>query len=417
MAPFGVEIDQIDEDAARRRRVGLERFEQEVDVAVVALALALLAGVAMGEDVADLADRDDRAARAARPAAGDCRRAADTAKSLRLAVRTKSLALRADEGPGDDAADVERIAEPARDAAEIIEPLEPEGLLVRGDLQHRVGRGVADRLQRPQVLLAVVLDDRRARGVAVGENARQACPRRSARRSALRERRGSSRENSPSRNRPAFRQSPNGRTACPCRARSRRHSPTGRAARGAQSPAARGRSRPSSHGRGRAPRGAAASSGPRLRPSRSPLPRGAGFGDMAERVGALVAVSLGVLRAAAADRIEDDENRAGHGAFRAPSTVLRTVPLPRFAGEDLPTAPSISSHAAQRRGGGRIAVRTPSRDGGRWRGAIARSLAHDRVERRLIGEGGGEQRPGIVVLRARRTPPALRRSRPPCRAA
>ena len=58
MSPFGVEIDQIDEDqAAFGRRC--ERFEQKIDIAVVALALAFVAGVAMGEDVSDLADRDD----------------------------------------------------------------------------------------------------------------------------------------------------------------------------------------------------------------------------------------------------------------------------------------------------------------------------------------------------------------------
>src|SRR5271166_1763502 len=66
MTPLRVEVDQIDEDepAVRRR---LERLEEKVDVAVVALALALRPGVAMGEDVADLADRDDRTALAGRP--------------------------------------------------------------------------------------------------------------------------------------------------------------------------------------------------------------------------------------------------------------------------------------------------------------------------------------------------------------
>ena len=42
----------------------------------------------------------------------------------------------------------------------------------------------------------------------------------------------------------------------------------------------------------------------------------AGFRDVAERVGALVAVSGGVLRAAAADRIENDEDGAGHVSDR-----------------------------------------------------------------------------------------------------
>ena len=142
------------------------------------------------------------------------------------------------------------------------------------------------------------------------------------------------------------------------------------------------------------------------------LAAGAGFRDMAERVGALIAVSLGVRCAAAADRIEDDENRAGHGAFPAPSTVLRTVPLPRFAGEDLPTAPSISSHAAQRRGRGTmrsmvVGARRPSLafTGSRSR----RASPHWRRRRRT--------EPGYSHSGARRTHPALHRSRPPCRAA
>ena len=66
MAKFGVEIDQIDdnEPAVGGRR---QRLEQEVDIAVVALALAFRSGVAVGENVADLADRDDRALGARSP--------------------------------------------------------------------------------------------------------------------------------------------------------------------------------------------------------------------------------------------------------------------------------------------------------------------------------------------------------------
>ena len=60
MAPFGVEVDEIDEDEAAVRR-GLERVEQEIDIVVVVPALDLAPGVAMGEDVADLADGDDGA--------------------------------------------------------------------------------------------------------------------------------------------------------------------------------------------------------------------------------------------------------------------------------------------------------------------------------------------------------------------
>src|SRR3984957_336364 len=66
MSPFGVEIDQVDEDQAPLRRCP-ERIEQKVDIAVVALSLALVPGVAMGEDIANLADRDNRSAGAGGP--------------------------------------------------------------------------------------------------------------------------------------------------------------------------------------------------------------------------------------------------------------------------------------------------------------------------------------------------------------
>ena len=78
----------------------------------------------------------------------------------------------------------------------------------------------------------------------------------------------------------------------------------------------------------------------------------AGLGDMAERIRSLIAVSLGVLRAAAAGGVEDDEDRAGHGPLPAPSTVLRTVPLPRrcAAWEDTHGAVGESSPAERGRG-------------------------------------------------------------------
>ena len=68
-----------------------------------------------------------------------------------LATRRADEILRrsADERPRDHPADVEPIAEAAADPAEFIEPLEAEGLLVRGDLENRIGRGVADRFPRP----------------------------------------------------------------------------------------------------------------------------------------------------------------------------------------------------------------------------------------------------------------------------
>ena len=56
----------------------------------------------------------------------------------------------------------------------VVEPFEPEMRLMRGDLDDRIGRGVADRLAGADMLFAEALDDFGAGGVAVAENARQA---------------------------------------------------------------------------------------------------------------------------------------------------------------------------------------------------------------------------------------------------
>ena len=168
MSPFGVEIDQIDEDqAAVRRRP--ERIDEKVDIAVVALALALVPGVAMGEDVADLADRDDSAAGASGALQNIALRRRH-GEILAIAGAGKVLGARAEERTRDHAPDLQRIAQPARDPAKIIEPLKSESLLVRGDLEHRVGGRVADGFQRSQVLLAIIFDHCGARSMAIGEN-------------------------------------------------------------------------------------------------------------------------------------------------------------------------------------------------------------------------------------------------------
>ena len=181
MAVFGVEIDEVDEDepAVRRR---LQRVEQQIDIAVVVLALALLAGVAMGENVADLADRDDRAAGLRGALQEGCRRAAARRNPCGWACGRSPSRVSPTKGRAITRPIFKRIAETPRDAAELVEPLEPERLLVRGDLKDRVGRGVADRLQRPHVLLAEFLDDGGAGGVAVAENAGELALARSARR-------------------------------------------------------------------------------------------------------------------------------------------------------------------------------------------------------------------------------------------
>ena len=96
-----------------------------------------------------------------------------------LAVRRALEGVRgfADERPRDDAADIERLGQLLRDRTDGVEPLETEMRLVRGDLKHRVGRGVADRLAGADVLLAQLADDVGAGGVAIAEDAGQAAAR------------------------------------------------------------------------------------------------------------------------------------------------------------------------------------------------------------------------------------------------
>ena len=118
MTPLRVEVDEIDEDEPAVRRC-LERLEEKVDIAVVALALALRPCVAMGENVADLPYRDDRAARLSRPLQEIAVRRGNR-EILAMRGADEVLGASADEGPRDDAPDVERIAETARDSAEII---------------------------------------------------------------------------------------------------------------------------------------------------------------------------------------------------------------------------------------------------------------------------------------------------------
>src|SRR4029077_16300965 len=77
----------------------------------------------------------------------------------------------ADERPGDDSADRVLAGEDlARRPATVIELLERNRLLVGGDLEDRVGRGVDDPLARSLVLLPQLLDDLGARRRPVAEH-------------------------------------------------------------------------------------------------------------------------------------------------------------------------------------------------------------------------------------------------------
>ena len=134
--------------------------------------------VTAGEDVGDLPDADDRQTRLADPCQVVRARGLEReVVPVRGAPVGAGLAL---EGPGDDAPDrVLAHQLPARDAARLVQLLERNGLLVRGDLEDRVGGGVDDPLAGALVLLAEPLDDLGAR---CGDVADDPAPRRLAER-------------------------------------------------------------------------------------------------------------------------------------------------------------------------------------------------------------------------------------------
>ena len=83
----------------------------------------------------------------------------------------------ADERPRDDTADNKIIDELAGDPGEVEQAAEAKGLLVGGDLQHGVGRGVDDGLTARHVLETELGDDGRAGGMPVAEDPPEVRPR------------------------------------------------------------------------------------------------------------------------------------------------------------------------------------------------------------------------------------------------
>ena len=123
-----------------------------------------------GEDVRDLPDAVDRLAGLA-----DRRQVVRAARleGEVVAVRRPLVVPRlAVEGAGDDPTDgVLAGQDLPRDPATGVELVERDRLLVRGDLEHRVGRRVDDPLAGPLVLLAELLDDLRPGGGLVADHA------------------------------------------------------------------------------------------------------------------------------------------------------------------------------------------------------------------------------------------------------
>ena len=156
MPVFAVEIDQVDEDQSPVRHLP-ERVEQMVEVGVVAGAVAFVAGAAMREDIARFADRDDRPMFFRGPVEERALRRLDRVVATVVGAPERGT-VGADEGTRDDAPNPQRIAKASHDEAKGVEPIEPEGVLVRRDLKHAVGRRVADRATRPEMGLAEGVD-------------------------------------------------------------------------------------------------------------------------------------------------------------------------------------------------------------------------------------------------------------------
>jgi hypothetical protein len=165
--PEAVELDEVGEGerAVFGRGGGADEVLHELGIA----PLHHVRDALHREDVADLADGVDGAARAGDPVAERGRGRGDGVVVAVAGAAEGALGPR--EGPGDDAAHAHGV-EPRREiAAERQEPVEPEGLFMRRDLEDAVGGGVADGPAGPQVRGALLLDDHRARGVAVAEDA------------------------------------------------------------------------------------------------------------------------------------------------------------------------------------------------------------------------------------------------------
>ena len=149
----------------------LEQLDRSVDAVDVRLRRERVVDVAAGEDVGDLPDAVHRAARVAHRR--EVVRAARLEREVVPVRRPLVVARLADERAGDHAPDRMPAREDlAGDAAAVVELLERDRLLVRGDLEDRVGGRVDDPLPGLLVLLSELLDDLRPRRGPVAEDAR-----------------------------------------------------------------------------------------------------------------------------------------------------------------------------------------------------------------------------------------------------
>ena len=183
VAEIGIEIDEVghDEAASRQCLHGLQRGAHQ---RFMARNLDFTAGAGVGENVADLADRNDGAARLGEAIEKRGRR---RQHRIILAVggAGEIVGGGADEGARDDAADIQFIGQLAGNLADVIETLEAEAFLMRGDLDDTVSACIDNRFAGRHVFRAEFFDDLGAGGMLVCRECREALPALSIHRSVI----------------------------------------------------------------------------------------------------------------------------------------------------------------------------------------------------------------------------------------
>src|SRR4051812_32837206 len=168
MAIDRVEVDEVGEQQTSVWQV-IPAFQHAIEQCVIPIAPLVEAGSTMSKNIVNLSNRDDIAALGR----GDIQNGRLRRRYRKIAPVRGSpeiLAPHTNEGPGDYTTDIEGIDQPAGDRADLVKPLQPKTLLMRGDLEHAIRRAVADRLSGLQVLLAELLDDLGSGGMPVAQN-------------------------------------------------------------------------------------------------------------------------------------------------------------------------------------------------------------------------------------------------------
>jgi hypothetical protein len=172
-----VEVDEIAEQETGRTCA--HAVAQNTQAVRIVFRVTAHVDPALREDTADLADAG-RAHVALAQAVEHGRRRRRLGEVVAVGGARKRLSSGriADERARDHPADAQFIAQGSRRATDRVEPLEPERLLVRGDLPDAVGARVENRLAAAHVLRAERGDDLGPAGRAIPEHPRQVVLRR-----------------------------------------------------------------------------------------------------------------------------------------------------------------------------------------------------------------------------------------------